>query len=182
MLHEVDEGGLRPLQVVDDDDLRTLGGTCLEQTAERDARLLGRRGDDVVRVDPERSKHLDERPVGDPVAVGEAATAQDVRGVADALEEVGDEARLADAGRAEEGEEPAGAVGDRVFVVAPEPLALALATDERRLQVPRERRGAAITSRRRNASTGSDLPFSDERLDGLDADGVADEAPASRRR
>ncbi len=82
---------------------------------------------------------LDERPVGDALAVREAAPAQDVGRVADSLEEVGDEPRLADAGRAEEREEPARAVGDRVLVVAPEPLALALAPDERRLGVACER-------------------------------------------
>ena len=37
VLDEVDEHGLRPLQVVDDDDLRALGGPLLEQPAERDA-------------------------------------------------------------------------------------------------------------------------------------------------
>ncbi len=61
----------------------------------------------------------------------QAAAAEDVGRVADALEEVGDEARLADPGRPEEREEPARAVGDGVLVVAPEPLPLALASDER---------------------------------------------------
>ncbi len=69
--------------------------------------------------------------------------AQDVCAVSDAFEEVRDEARLADAGRAEEGEQPAGAVGDGVLVVAPEALPLALAADERRLRVACERRGVA---------------------------------------
>ena len=90
-------------------------------------------------LDADRDQDLDERPVGDPLAVREAAPAQDVGRVADALEEVGDEARLADAGRAEEGEEPARPVGDGILVVAPEPLALAHAADERRLGVARER-------------------------------------------
>src|SRR4029453_18010909 len=34
VLDQVDEHGLRPLQVVDDDHLRTLGGTRLEKSAE----------------------------------------------------------------------------------------------------------------------------------------------------
>ncbi len=140
MLDEVDEDRLGPLQVVDDDDLRSLGGTRLEQPAERELRLGRRRADHGVGLDTDRDEDLDERPVRDPLAVREAAAAQDVGRVADALEEVGDEARLADAGRAEQREEPARAVGDGVLVVAPEPLALALASDERRLGVTRERR------------------------------------------
>ncbi len=36
MLDEIDEDGLGPLQVVDDDDLRALGGPLLEEPAERE--------------------------------------------------------------------------------------------------------------------------------------------------
>ncbi len=79
MLDEIDEDGLRPLQVVDDDDLRSLCGPCFEQPAERELRL-GRRGaDDRVGLDADRDQDLDEWPVGDPLAIGEAAAAQDVR-------------------------------------------------------------------------------------------------------
>ncbi len=105
-------------------------------------------------LDADREQDLDERPVRDPLAVREAAPAQDVGRVADALEEVGDEARLADAGRAEEREEPARAVGDRVLVVAPEPLALALASDERRLGVAGER----LRRRRAHRAAGRPRP------------------------
>ena len=139
MLHEVDEDGLGPLQVVDDDHLRPLHGPGFEQPPERELRLGRRRADHGVGLDADRDQDLDERPVGDPLAVREAAAAQDVRRVADALEEVGDEARLADPRGAEEREEPARAVGDRVLVVAPQPLALSLPSDERRLGVTRER-------------------------------------------
>ena len=158
VLDEVDEDGLGPLQVVDDDDLRALGRTRLEQPAERELRLGRRRADDRVGLDADRDEDLDERPVGDALAVGEAAAAEDVGRVADALEEVGDEARLADPGRAEQREEPARAVGDGVLVVAPEPLPLALATDERRLGWRASGAASLSTSRRRNASTGSDFP------------------------
>ena len=139
MLDEVDEDGLGPLQVVDDDDLGPLHSPGLEQAAEGELRLGRRRPDDGVGLDADRDQDLDERPVGDPFAVGEAAAAEDVRRVADPLEEVGDEPRLADPGRAEEREELACAVRDGVLVVAPEPLPLSLAPDERRLEVPRER-------------------------------------------
>ncbi len=43
VLDEVDEDRLRPLQVVDDDDLRSLGRAGLEQPAERELRLGRRR-------------------------------------------------------------------------------------------------------------------------------------------
>ncbi len=39
MLDEVDEDGLGPLQIVDDDHLRSLGGAGLEQSAEGELRL-----------------------------------------------------------------------------------------------------------------------------------------------
>ena len=134
-------------------------------------------------LDADRDQDLDERPVGDALAVREAAAAQDVGRVADALEEVGDEARLADPGRPEQREEPARAVGDGVLEVAPETLALALASDERRLEVARERlRRRRALRGAENASTGSAFPSATSGSTGLDADGVADEAVASRLR
>ena len=102
--------------------------------------------------------------------------------VADALEEVGDEPRLADAGRAEQREQPARAVGDGVLVVAPEPLALALAADERRLRVARERRGVAEHLEKPECLDRLRLALQRQRLDRLDADGVSHELPASPRR
>ena len=92
MLDEVDELGLGPLQVVDHGDLRSVGRTRLQQLAERDPRLCRSRGDHAVRLDPERHEHLDERPVGDALAVREAASAEHVRVVCDPFEEVRDEA------------------------------------------------------------------------------------------
>ena len=56
VLDEVDEDRLRPLQVVDHDDLRPLGCARLEQPAEGELRL-GRRGaDDGVRLDADRDR------------------------------------------------------------------------------------------------------------------------------
>ena len=91
VLDEVDEDRLRPLEVVDDDDLRPLGGACLQQAPKCDPRFLRGRGDDGLRVDFDRSEDLDERPVGDPLSVVQAAAAEDVGGVLHPLEEVGDE-------------------------------------------------------------------------------------------
>ncbi len=138
VLDEVDEDRLRPLQVVDDHDLRPLGGPRLEQAPEGELRLGRGRADHGIRLDPDRDQDLDERPVRDPLAVREAAAAQDVGRVADAFEEVGDEARLADSRGAEQRDEPARALVEDVLEVAPEPVALALASDEKRLGVAGE--------------------------------------------
>ena len=82
VLDEVDEDGLGPLQVVDDDDLRSLRGAGLEQPPEGELRLGRRRADHGVGLDADRDQDLDERPVGDPLAVREAAATEDVGRVA----------------------------------------------------------------------------------------------------
>ncbi len=70
------------------------------------------------------------------------------------------------------------AVGDRVLVGAPQALSLALSSDERSLEVTRERRRVTrCTSSEAEGLDGLGLPLERERLDGLDADGVADEQP-----
>ena len=146
MLDEVDEHGLRPLQVVD----RRRPAAAPAARASSSLRKATRVSSGVEATTlsgsiPSGDEHLDERPVRDALAVREAAAAQDVGRVADALEEVGDEARLADAGRPEEREEPAAAIGDRILVVAPESLSFALTADERR------RRGDGRAPPRRRA-------------------------------
>ncbi len=175
VLDEVDEDWLGPLQVVDDDDLRPLGRPRLEEPPEGELRLRRRRADDGVGLGADRDQDLDQRPVGDPLAVREAPPAQDVGRVADALEEVRDEARLPDPGRAEQREQPARAVGDGVLVVAPQPLSLALSADERRLEVPGERGGAADHLEEAEGLDGLRLALQRERLDGLDLHRVAHE-------
>ena len=74
---------------------------------------------------------LRHRPVADPLAVGEAAAADDGR--VHAGEELLREPRLADAGRAEDREQVARAVADDVGERALEQLALPLAADHRRV-------------------------------------------------
>ncbi len=177
MLDEVDEDRLGPLQIVDDDDLRSLGGPRLEQPSERELRLGRRRADHGVGLDPDRDQDLDERPVRDPLAVREAAAAQDVRRVADALDEVGDEARLPDARRPEQRDEPARAAR-RGRLRSRARAGCARASVRRgRLRVARERVRSATTSSRRKASTGSDFPLSASGSTSFDPHGVAHERP-----
>ena len=128
-----------------------------------------------VGLDPDRDQDLDERPVGDALAVREAPPAEDVGRVADALEEVRDEARLPDPGRAEQREQPARAVGHCILVVAPQPLSLALAADERCLEVPREPVGARKHLDESVCLDGGGLPLQRERLDRLDPNRIAHE-------
>ena len=129
VLDDVEERLLRPLEIVEDDDERLLRGGALQQAAERELRLGRRRAEDRVRVGAELKNDLHERPVGDALAVGEAAGANGAR--VDRLDEVEHEARLADAGGAEQGEELARAFGDHVLEVGVEPLALSASADER---------------------------------------------------
>ena len=125
---------VRPLQVV----ATTTCGARRRGFTTGDAQCVrAARADHCVRLDADRDEDLDEWPVGNPLAVRETPPAQDVRGVAHALEEVGDQARLPDARRAEQREETTRAVRDRVLVVAPQALSFALATDERCLRVAR---------------------------------------------
>ena len=160
VLDEVDELGLGPLQVVDHGDLRPIDCALLEQLPERDSRLGRSRRDDALRLDPERYEHLDERPVRDALAVRETAATEDVGRVAHAFEEVGDEARLADARWAEQREELAGPIGDGILERAPEPLPLPLAADERHCEVALDRRGSVDDGDEPVSLDGRDFPFS----------------------
>ncbi len=180
MLDKVGEDGLCPLKVVDHDDLGPFDRACLEQPSVRELSLRWRAADHGVGLDADRDQYLDERPVGDSLAVMKAAAAEDVRRVADPLQEVGDEPRFADAGRAEKREEPAGSIGDRVVVVAPEALTLALAPHERRFRVTRKRLGAGEHLNEPERLDRLGLPFEHERLDRFDANRVAHEEPRLR--
>ena len=86
VLDEVEERRLGPLQVVEDDDQRPLRRARLEQPAERELRLRAATSpsDAISGSAPIASSDLDERPVRDALAVGEAAAAEDVGRVADA--------------------------------------------------------------------------------------------------
>ena len=119
---------------------------------ERGPQLRGRAGRVLVLEDLRTTAHhLGERPVGDPVAVGEAAAAvpPDVRRQAvDVLLELPGEAGLADPGDADDRDEPgARLVGGGVEEVLDEPQLRGTA-DERRLE---SRRAALAATLRRDA-------------------------------
>ena len=112
-----------PVDVVEDADQRPLGGAASSSlrkaqaiSSARGRQLARRRG--ATRIACSRCSgpadagsclsDLDHRPVGDALAVGQAAAADDER--VEPSEELGHQARLADAGRPEDREQLAGAV------------------------------------------------------------------------
>ena len=135
----------------------------------------GEASDDRIRLDADRDQDLDERPVGDPLAVGEAAGTQDVGNATDTIEEVADEARLADPRGAEQSEQPAGAVGNCILVVAPQPLTLPLTPHERRLGMACKRRSATDHFEEPKRLNRLGLALQGKWLDRLEENGIADE-------
>jgi hypothetical protein len=98
VVDQVEECRLRPVDVVEHDDDGGLGGRGLEELAEAPRDLLARRDGlllpeqsfdrrDRRRLEPELLRwrqlldHLDRGPVGDALAVGQAAAAEDDRAV-----------------------------------------------------------------------------------------------------
>ena len=88
VLDQVEEDRLRPLDVVEEDELRPLRGASLQQPAECELRLGGRRADHVSGLDADRDQDLDQWPVRDVLAVVEAATRSTSAGLPDAVEEL----------------------------------------------------------------------------------------------
>ncbi len=109
MLDQVEEHLLAPLDVVEDDHERPFRSGVLQRLAERPRDLFGgcRRlplaeqradrlsGGTFRRLHVELLQHLDDRPIGDPLAVWGAAAAQDRR--LDRRKQLRGEPRLADA-------------------------------------------------------------------------------------
>ncbi len=106
VLDQVEARLLAPVQVVEDANERLLGRDSLQQLAERPGDLLAR-GDDLLVADQgaqclardlihlgrrELLHHLDHGPVGDALAVGEAAAAADNDGVPQRGQELGRQA------------------------------------------------------------------------------------------
>ena len=131
VLEQIEQRGLGPVDVFDDDHDRLSARKLFEQPPHRPEHLTaGRRrrrrshcGEDALRdelrilgpherlahsvVAPEDADDLYERPERDPVPVRKAAAAQDPRVVADACAQLRSEPRLADARGADDRHEPA---------------------------------------------------------------------------
>ena len=125
--HESDRGG-DPVS-----DLRAIplvGHECTQ---------LGQRGGAIVRlIDPGCGPDdLGDRPVCDPLAVGQASPAQDRRPVADAADQLEHEPALAHAGRAEEREQAAPPLREGILERPEQAPELPLATHQRRIEMAR---------------------------------------------
>jgi hypothetical protein len=79
----------------------------------------------------------DQRPIGDPLAVGQAGPTRDQRLVGHVAKKLTSEPRLAHAGRAENREQLAGAVAHGLLEGVVQTTPLALATDHRRVEPDR---------------------------------------------
>ena len=152
LLDEVEEGLLAPVDVVEHADDGLLGGRRLEQLAHRPGDLLGRArrvrrpeqpaqgGDDprvrkLVELVGQLPDDLRDGPVGDAVAVGEAAALEGTRAV-EAAEKLRDEPRLAHPGRPDDRDQPAGAGLDRLRERVAQGAKLLLAADHRHRREP----------------------------------------------
>ncbi len=113
-------------------------------------------------------QHLDDRPVGDPLAVGEAAAANDRR--LEAVQKLGGQPGLADTGVAYDRHELAALLGLHALPYLSDERELPLASDEQRL-VPPLRRVAHVEEPVGGNRLG--LAFQNERLDRLDLGRVA---------
>jgi hypothetical protein len=179
------------VDVVEHDHHRRGRGRGLEQLAKRPGDLLARCHRLLLaeqsldhrysgRVDLEAGRlgqllhHLDHGPVGDALAVGQATATEDERALQGA-DQLRGQARLADACRAQDGEELAGAVGGGLAERLLQASQLALAPDQRRVEVSSERGCLLVERKQAVRDERLALAFQLERLGRLGLDRVADE-------
>ena len=185
MLDEVKEVLLAPLDVVEDDNERPFHRGVLERLAECPGDLL--RGRHHLRLaeqradrdtsDPLRRRHvelleyLDNRPVGDPLAVGQAAAADDGR--LDRSQSLSDQPGLSDPGVSDHRYQLAALLGLYTPPRPPDDRELTLTADEPRF-------GAALWCLPHTEEpVGGNRPglaFQLKRLQTFDLDRVADES------
>ncbi len=198
VLDQVEEGRLGPFEVIEPNDQGALVRERLEQFPDRPEGLLGRRcgftladgggnafGHKFALLVEERRNgagvlacdlfhDLDERPVRDALAVGQA-TAQDEPCIVFRRDEFPHEPRLADARWPKNRYEPAGALSDAALKLVPQRLQRPFAAHEGRVQPARESRSIAKHFQKAVGGNALGLPLQLKRFDRLDPNGVADE-------
>ena len=127
--------------------------------------ILGARG----------NEDLAQRPVGDALAVGQAAAGEHVRLAVQVSCNLEGEPRLADAGRAEHRDEPAAPSQNRLVESAPYSGELLAAADQRRIEPPLEGRRSFENAQQPVRSDRVGLPLERERLDRFHLERVAGE-------
>ena len=203
VLDQVEELGLRPLEVVEGDDQRPLTGDVLEQPAYgRPHRLLGparASGDsdraghapgDVFRIRLAVEQFLDprlrqlagcladeitERPVRDSLSVGKAATVQYRSLLLDVGEQLADEAGLSDSRRADHLDDSALLQLCGFVERRPQPAELSFATDHGRVEPPGKGGGARHDAQQAPRLDRLRLPLQQQGLDRLDEHRLAHE-------
>ena len=171
MLHEIEQRLFGPVQVVEQADKRLSLRLMLEELPETPCDLVGgggRLGLSEQRLERSRGvalgqcaellQDLDDGPVGDPLAVGEAAATHDPR--IEAPQELGCQARLPDAGRSENREELARAVFHRLLEGVTQSAQLRRAPDHLSCEAALDLAG---DRQQRHAGTSSALPLSSRR-------------------
>ena len=156
-----------------------------ERVARRAARsIVATAGVELELRRPRQLLHdLDERPVGDALAVGEAAAADDRLRPSSEPRNSAARRDLPTPATPRTVNSWQALVVDRLRERLLKPAQLALAADERRVEAAREGRSRPGAARAGgSAATGSLLPFSSSGSTGLGLDGVADELRRSRRR
>ncbi len=195
VLDEVEEGRLRPLDVVQDEHDGPVPGEGLEEPPHGPVELVAPRAglgaadgfDDApadgvrVRLGAERlvevdaAHDLDERPVRDPAAVREAGALEHERLVTERAHELGREPRLADARLADDRDRAARPLRLGPAQLEPEPGELRGAADERRVHPPHQARDARLDLEQPPRHDGLGLALHLDRLDRLRLHGVAHE-------
>ena len=195
VLDEVEERRLRPLDVVEHEHERPLARERLEQPADRPVELVRARAwlrpadglEDAParrlalglaaehRLEVEVAYHLDERPVGDPVAVRQTAALEHERVLARGRDQLRGEAGLADARLADDRDDPAGAVGGDSFELRQQRVELGLAPDQRRVHPPCHPGRVRLDVEQKPGVDRIGLPLQLQRRHRLDRDRVTDE-------
>src|SRR4051812_25751317 len=214
MVDQVEQCGLGPLDVVDEDDQGPRRGQGFEEPAHGPEHLLrpgGRRGEPnelpnelgrTVRVGtvahqptqlglglvegvlvPDASclpDDLADGPERDAGAVGKTAPGQYRRFGFNRVEQLSDDARLADPGWSQDRDELAGQKGPGLPVGGLENGALPLPPDERRVEVSRRAEGAGDDMNESVGGNGLGLALCRDWADALDLDGVPNQVVGGR--
>ena len=169
VLHEIEEGRLPPMDVLEADDERSFGGESLELLADAPEDLLACPLEGLVRQD------LPHRPERDSLAVRKAAPDQDARFARDSFQQFARKSRLADPGQTEHGDELWLPCLDRPRVRGHQRLQLPPAADHRSVEPARKRLRRQIDLVHAMCPDAVLLPLDGERLAGSSHYRVADD-------
>ena len=129
-----------------------------------------------IRLEVEVAHDLDERPVGDSVAVRQTAAFEHERVRAGGRDQLGGEAGLADARLADDRDDPAGAVGDGPLELRQQHVELGRTSDEGRVHPARHAGRVRLDVEQPPRVDGLGFPLQRQRRHRLCRDGVSDEA------